>query len=626
MRDVFHNASKATLGITALVFAAIALIGINLWAGQGMSRYRADLTAGGIYTLSDATRSVLSELDEPVTIRMFYTPALGAQVPTYGRHYDRVLSMLRHYADLSDGKLRVSLVNAERFTDEEDEASAIGLQGAPLPGGSGSAFFGLAGTNSTDELEIIPFLALERQNFLELDLTRMVFKLANAGKKKVALMSRLPIAGNVNPQTGQQIPPWAVLTQLRDFFEIDFLSPTFDAVPEDADLLLLVAPGEINERTAYAIDQYALAGKPVIVFADPYSEVLPSARDNLKGSPLFTALLAAWGTQLEADKVVGDIDNSRQVQFNNQGQPAVVNYLPWLAMPQTSFERTDGIFNQISSLLFASAGALTPVTEAGTSFQPLIASSPRSAMIEVKKLRNPNPIQLLQTFLPDGQQRVLAARMRGEAKSSFKDGRPKDVTAKGEHIAAGPVNILAVSDADMLFDSFWAEVGQSNGRQVVIPRAGNANFLINAIQDMAGGQALAGLRGRGVEQRLFTRVAQLRADANARFRQQEQLLNKRLQETQKKLTDLLSRSKDGEVTLSEAEQKGIEDFRTEMFTVRKSLREVQRNLRADIDALGTRVKAVNIAIVPLIIALLGFFLLWRRRSRASASKARGVEQ
>ena len=263
---------------------------------------------------------------------------------------------------------------------------------------------------------------------------------------------------------------------MRDFFDVDFLSPTFDAVPEDADLLLLVAPGELNQKTAYAIDQYALAGKPVIVFADPYSEVLPADRDSLKANPLFTALLAAWGTQVEAEKVVGDIDNSRQVQFNNQGQPAIVNYLPWLAMPQTSFDRTDGIFNQISSLLLASAGALSPVKDAGTSFQPLVASSPRSAMIDVKQLRNPDPIRMLQSFLPDGEQRVLAARLRGNAVSSFKDGRPEDAASKGEHVATGPVNVLAVSDADMLFDSFWAEVGQSNGRQVVIPRAGNAQL------------------------------------------------------------------------------------------------------------------------------------------------------
>ena len=623
---MLRNASRSALGIAALVFAAITLVGVNLWVGQGLSRYRADMTSGGIYTLSDATRSVLAELDEPVTIRLFYTPDLGTQVPTYNRHHDRVRSMLQHYAELSGGKLRVSLVNSERFTDEEDEASAIGLQGAPLPGGNGSAYFGLAGSNSTDELEIIPFLALERQDFLELDLTRMVFKLANAGKKKVALMSRLPIAGNVDPQTGQQIPAWAVLGQLRDFFEIDLLAPTFDAVPEDADLLLMIAPGEINEKTAYAIDQFALAGKPVIVFADPYSEVLQAGRDNLPANPLFTALLTAWGVQIEADKVVGDIDNSRQVQFDNQGQPAIVNYLPWLALSDTSFDRSDGIFNQIASVLVASAGALSPVKDAGPDFQPMIASSARSAMIDVKWLRNPNPIKLLQSFLPDGQQRVLAARLRGDARSSFRDGRPNDGATEDEHIATGPVNVLAVSDADMLYDTFWAEVGQSNGQQVVIPRAGNANFLINAIQDMAGGQALAGLRGRGVEQRPFTRVAQLRADANARFRQQEQLLNNRLEETQKKLTDLLSRSKDGEVTLSEAEQKGIEDFRTEMFTVRKSLREVQRNLRADIDALGTRVKVANIAVVPLLIGLFGFIGLWRRRSRASLSKARGGVQ
>jgi ABC-type uncharacterized transport system involved in gliding motility auxiliary subunit len=621
---MLKSASKSTLGILTLVFGAVALVAVNLWAGQGLSRYRADMTAGNIYTLSDATRTVLSGLDEPVTLRLFYTSALGEQVPAYARYQDRVLSMLRHYEDLSGGKLRVSLVKADQFTDEEDEAAAIGLQGAPLPGGAGSAFFGLVGSNSTDDVETIPFLAAERQEFLELDLTRLVFKLANAGKKKIAMMTRLPIIGNVNPQTGQQIPAWEIYTQLQDFFNIGVLGASFDVIPDEADMLLVIAPGVINEKTKYAIDQFALSGKPVIVFADPYSEVLPRDRDTLKDNKHFTDLLASWGFSVDGEKVVGDIENSRQVQFMNNGSPTVVNYVTWLAMADKSFDRSDGIFNQVSSMMLASAGSLLPVDGTGLAFQPLIATSARSTMIDIKRLRNPNPIKLLQDYLPDNQQKVLAARMRGEAKSSFADGRPKDVKLDAEHRGQGAINVLAVSDADMLHDSFWAEIGQQNGQRMLIPRAGNANFLINAISDMAGGQALAGLRGRGVEQRPFTRVASLRTEANARFRQQEQLLNERLEETQKKLTDLLSRSKDGNVTLSEDDQKAIEDFRSEMFTVRKSLREVQRNLRADIDALGMRVKTLNIGIVPLLIGLFGSFLLWRRRSRSSRAKARGA--
>jgi len=623
---MLQSVSKSTLGVLALVFGAVALVSVNLWAGQGLSRYRADLTKGGIYTLSDATRSVLANLDEPVTLRLFYTSALGEQVPTYALYHDRVQSMLRYYEDLSGGKLRVSLVNADRFTDEEDEATAIGLQGAPLPGGNGAAFFGVAGTNSTDELEAIPFLALERQDFLELDLTRLVFKLNNVGKKKIAMMSRLPITGNVNPQTGEQIPAWAIYSQLQDFFNIGILGAAFDSIPDEADLLLLIAPGEIDEKTAYAIDQFVLSGKPVIVFADPYSEVLRTGRDNLKTNKGFTDLLASWGMQIDPEKVVGDIDNSRQVQFVDNGSPSIINYVVWLAMGEKSLDRTDGVFNQIASLMMASAGAIVPVEGSGLVFQPLVASSLRSAIVDIKDLRNPNPVKLLQGYLPDNKQRVLAARVRGDAKSAFPDGRPKDVKMESAHRPTGPINVLAVSDADMLYDSFWAEVGQQNGQQVVIPRAGNANFLINAIGDMAGGQALAGLRGRGVEQRPFTRVAALRTEANARFRQQEELLNQRLAETQKKLQEVLSRSKDGTVTLSEADQKSIEDFRAEMFTVRRSLREVQRNLRVDIDALGMRVKMLNIAVVPLLIGLFGFVMLWRRRSRASASKASGVAQ
>ncbi|MEE4237467.1 MAG: GldG family protein [Anderseniella sp.] len=622
-----RRSTGSTLAALALLLGFIALLGVSLWAGQGLSRYRADLTQGQIYTLSDATRAVLEGIDEPVTVRLFHTPQLAQEVPTYARHFDRVQSMLRHYEDLSGGKLRVSLVKVERFSDEEDEAAALGLQAAPLPGGDGSAYFGVAGTNSTDDVETLPFLALERAEFLELDLTRLLFKLNNAGKKKVAILSRLPVAGSVNPQTGQQFPAWAVFDQLREFFEVDLLGPAFDAVPEDADLLLLIAPGELNPRTAYAIDQYALSGKPVIVFADPYSEGQPRAREGLKDNAAFAGLLKSWGLEVDADKVVGDIDNSRQVQFLNEGQPVVVNYVTWLALGPQSFERTDAIFNQVQSLMLASAGALTPVDGSGLNVQPLIASSQRSAMIETKELGNPNPIKLLQSYLPEGGQRMLAARVSGQAKSSFADGKPAETEFTGEHRPQGAINVLAVGDADMLYDTFWAEVSQGpGGRQEVIPRAGNANLLINAVQDMAGGEALSGLRGRGVEQRPFTLVNQLRADANARFRQQEQLLNNKLEETQNKLTSLLSRAKDGEVTLTEDDQKAIEDFRTEMFATRKSLREVQRNLRADIDALGARVKALNIGLVPLLVGFAGFVLLWNRRRRASAAKVKGAGQ
>lgn len=619
--------TSPSLGLLALLLGFIALLGVNLWAGQGLSRYRADLTQGNIFTLSDATRSVLTNLDEPVTVRLFYTPRLNDAVPTYARHFDRVQSMLRHYQDLAGGKLKLSLVKVDRFTDEEDEASALGLQAAPMPGGDGSAYFGVAGTNSTDDVETLPFLTTERQDFLELDLTSLIFKLNNTGKKKVAIMSRLPIAGNVNPQTGQRIPAWSVFDQLREFFDVDMLSPTFDAVPEDADLLLTIAPSKVTEKTAYAVEQYALSGKPVIVFADPYSEVLPGERDGLKDNEHFVKLLKTWGLDVPGDEVVGDIDNSRQVQFINQGQPVIVNYVTWLAMGPQSFERSDTIFNQVSSLMFASAGALTPIEGSGLNVQPLIASSTRSAMVEVKKLRNPNPIDLLQSYLPKGGQRILAARVRGEASSGFDGGKPDGSGFAGEHKAKGAINVFAVGDADMLYDTFWAEVRDGGGgQQQIIPRAGNANMLINAVQDMAGGEALSGLRGRGVEQRPFTLVNQLRADANARFRQQEQLLNNKLEATQKKLTALLSRAKDGEVTLTEDDQKAIEDFRGEMFSTRKKLRDVQRNLRADIDALGTRVKALNIGLVPLFVGLLGFAYLWRRRARASASKVRGVGQ
>ncbi|MGI9463926.1 MAG: GldG family protein, partial [Aestuariivirgaceae bacterium] len=220
----------------------------------------------------------------------------------------------------------------------------------------------------------------------------------------------------------------------------------------------------------------------------------------------------------------------------------------------------------------------------------------------------------------------------GNARTAFADGPPAvekaagdqtndteaasdEAAKKPDHLTAGEINVVLVGDADMLFDSFWAEARELLGQRFIVPRANNVDFLLNILENVSGGTALADLRGRGVEQRPFTLVRDIRQKAEAQYRQREQTLNTKLQETQKKLEEIQTRAQGGKVILSEEDKQAILGFRSEVVSIRKDLREVQKALRRDIEKLGFWVKAINIAGVPALIGLAGIGVAMTRRRR-----------
>jgi ABC-type uncharacterized transport system involved in gliding motility auxiliary subunit len=149
--------------------------------------------------------------------------------------------------------------------------------------------------------------------------------------------------------------------------------------------------------------------------------------------------------------------------------------------------------------------------------------------------------------------------------------------------------------------------------------------VINALENLAGGEALATLRGRGVNDRPFESVANIRREAERRYREKEQGLNAKLKDLQGKLQTMETRSGDGgQILLSDKDRQTIEGFRTEMLEVRRELRGVQADLRRDIDSLSGWLKFLNIAAVPLLIGIGGIAVgLSRRRRQAPDSERKG---
>jgi len=376
--------------LIALGLAAILFVAVNVLAQALLTGARIDLTRDKLFTLSPGTRAILGRIDEPVTLRYFFSERLGREIPTYAAYAKRVQDMLGEFAAASRGRLVVEYYDPQPFSDVEDRAVALGLQAVPIDQSGETVFFGLSGTNSTDDKETIAFLAPERERFLEYDLARMVQSLANPKRKVVGLITDLPLEGDMMMMMrGMPTQPWFIMDTLRSMFEVRTLGGDFDRVPDDIDVLMLAHPKSVSDKTQYAIDQFVLKGGRALVFVDPYAESEAGRSRMMGGGPGgsdLPKLFQAWGVEMVKDKVAGDRANARRVNAGTPGRVVPADYVAWLTMRQGNINRDDPLMSNIGQVNMASAGILKKREGATTTLEPLITTSPQSMAVDVAKL------------------------------------------------------------------------------------------------------------------------------------------------------------------------------------------------------------------------------------------------
>ncbi len=262
--------SRRAAAYIALASAVVLFAAVNYIADHALRGTRIDLTQHHLYTLSEGTRKTIAAIKEPIVLRFYFSPRLGNEIPTYGVYAQRVREMLEEYAALSRGKLELQLLNPEPFSPTEDRAVAFGLQGVALDQGGEQVYFGLAATNSTDDQQIIPFFQPDRERFLEYDLTKLIHSLAFPKKPVIGLVTALPLQGDIMAaMQGRPMVPYVVMDDLSQLYTVKSLSTDFDKVPDDVDVLMIVHPQNLSDKTLYAIDQFVMKGGRALVFVDP---------------------------------------------------------------------------------------------------------------------------------------------------------------------------------------------------------------------------------------------------------------------------------------------------------------------------------------------------------------------
>ena len=655
MNAVFSRRGGWLIG-TAIAVALF--IAVNLMANR-LVGVRLDLTEDRLFTLSDGTRALMAGLGEPVTMTFYYSDELGKRIPQYASYAQRIEDLMREMAAASAGKLTIVRVNPEPFSEAEDRAVELGLQGVPIDDTGDNVYFGVyAEAADPEDGRGIPFFQADRDTFLEYDLTKLVWRTVNPELSSVGVISGKEVFGDAfAAMGGGPAEPWYLMIQMQDFFEVERIGSAGSLLEKAPDMLLIIHPAGLDDEFLYALDQYMLRGGRAVILVDPWNEtaagqrLVPGAASFVPESSDLNRLFDRWGITIPEGRTIGDRGLARMVNAGADGQVVAAPYISWIEPKDENRNLDDAVMASIRSLLLPTPGSIETRPDAAVTVTPLITTTNDATVVANDPDRQPDPFALLDAYEPTGERYVLAARLNGSVGTAFPDGPPKrpepaetDAQTDGvdgppepaaeaaetppgpaflPHLSQSeaPLNVILVADADMAEDQYWIDVRNFFGQRIAVPFMDNGAFLLNSLENLQGTNELLDLRARRNGQRPFVLIDALRLDAEAKFRSEEQALQQTLQETEAKLAELQQAPVEGAAPpLTEDQQAAVQAFTEQLLEVRKSLRQVNLNLRKDIEELQSTLRLVNIAAVPALVAVLAIGLgLYRSRRRAARS-------
>lgn len=617
-----------------------AMLGIIIVINAFGTRYkqRVDLTAERAYTLSAGTKAILGKLDTPVQIR-FYCTRGDARMPVMLKTYaQRVEDLLGEYRQASKGFIEVQKLDPAPDSDAEDSAKLDGVEGQARLDGD-PIYLGVS-VSMLDQKEVIPFLSPERERLLEYDLSRAISRVMSTEKPVIGVMSPLPVTGQqMNPmmarmgQRGQA--PWVIYSELKRDFNVKEVSMTVDAIPDDVRVLVVIHPKGITEGTQYAIDQFVMRGGKLVAFLDPFGALDSSAANgpmgmNMGSTSNFDKLLKAWGLSFESTKTVADLDFVGRTQQGRQ--PAV------LALNEKAVNREDIISADANNIFLVFAGAFSGTPVEGLKQTVLLHTSKNSQLVDSMSAQFGGE-QIVKDFKASETEMPLALRLTGKFKTAFPEGKPKPAPAPGEEKkdekkdekpaeslkeSATETAVVLIGDSDFIQDRVAVQEMMNpfgGGQRMVMPVNGNLAFAQGAIEQLSGDNNLIGVRSRASRERQFTVVKEMQAKAESAYKTKIKEIETSLTETQTKLNELQKSKGDAggqKFILSPEQQKEIANFKEKERTSKLQLKQLRKDLRADIDSLENRVKWLNIALMPVLVAAAGVGLALVRHGRRAA--------
>jgi ABC-type uncharacterized transport system involved in gliding motility auxiliary subunit len=614
-------------GVVALALVAAVIVSVNLILSS--LSLRIDMTEEKLYSLSEGSRTVLSKLDSDVSLKFYFSESAEDMPMGVKTYAEQVKYLLKEFERAANGRIVLESFDPKPDSDAEEWARRYGVEPQRVNPLGSPVYFGVVAVCGDNE-QTLPVVSPVTENRLEYDLVRLVTRVAWPERPVIGLMTSLPgvLGEPMNQMMMQGMRPrqaWVVFSELQNDYEIREIPTSAEKIDDDVKALVVLHAKDLSEKTLFAIDQFVLRGGRLVACVDPLS-IIDMMSSQQRQNPMMMQqgggagpstlgkLFEAWGVGFDAGKLACDIAAATTMQ-TGADLPAI------LSLGKENMNADDFTVSGLTQVMLPFAGAFTWKETSGIEFKPLIVTSADKACLVEAEIAQYDMDGIMRKMEPDGVRRTLAARLSGGFKTAFPKGpdwKDGSTNAVPEVIQSGNGSVALFADSDFIADQFCVRPLNTMFGKVVQPINENITLFFNIIEQYAGREELIGLRSRGKSDRPFEKVDKLEADANDRGRKELERLEQKLEASRKRLMALESEKSGNErMLLSPAQQEEILKCRKEEQDVARQLKNVRKELKSEIESLGTTLKTINILVVPLLIVIIGVVrgVIRRRRCR-----------
>ena len=458
--------NRKTIYLSLAVMIGIVVL-VNILAKNYF--FRLDFTADQRYTLSKATKNIVQELDDPVTVSAYFTKDLPPQIVQIQRDFK---DMLTEYANVSKGNLVYEFIDPNEDETIEQEIVQAGIQPRIISvrekdqAVQKKAYLA-AIVKYGENQEIIPFI--QPGTAMEYALSTAIKKLTVNDKPTIGFVTG---HGEVPTQNMQQT--MMSLDVMYNFEKVDFTDST---ILEKYKTMALINPQDsINEETLAKIDEFLGKGGNILMAFNRVDGNFSQYMGIEKTTGLET-WLEEKGVRVENEFVVDASCKNVYVQQRN-GFFTINTPVPFPYIPQITNFADHPVTEGLESIGLQFASPITFIGDSSIAFTPLAFTSEKSGKLSVP-LRFNIEKQWDESDFPMKKIPVAAA-------------------IEGKLVGSNSSKIIVVSDGDFTING--------EGQEAREVEADNVNLLVNAIDWLSDDTGLIELRTKGVTNRPLEQI------------------------------------------------------------------------------------------------------------------------
>ncbi len=648
---------RVIIGIILVLVITFCAISICQNIGKSL---KVDVTEQNLYTLSDGTKAILDKLNQPVKVKLYYakTAALKGsdQIQYFNNYYQFVKALLEEYASEAKGMIDLQIIDPRPFSEDEVQALRYGLKRFPITEEE-SFFFGLVVQTQFGVEKVIPLFSPDRQSFVEYDISYLIDTAVTRQKTKIGILSSLPVMGSdVSGYMAQMMQmqgqrpkrSWTLVEQLRRQYEVKGIAADVDGI-QDVDILLVIHPKDLPEKTLFAIDQFVLKGGRAVVCVDPHSFAdTPDQMEMQRGVPSsqnsdMNRLLRNWGVEMPPKTLAGDRNLALKASLMENQRPQQI--IGFLELTPQCFNPDSVVTADLNQIRMLFPGVLKEVNNSDNKEddikidrRPLLLTTNRGnswTLSSPYELMMLDPSQLMQKFVDGTEPVTMGYLLTGKFKSSFPEGIEVEVeTGAGESSgeseepeeekkaekkrvtgvteATEDCTVAVFADVDFISDMVAYQrtfIGN-------IAVGDNATLMLNTIDELRGSSDLISIRSRGNFRRPFVVVDNIEKQAERATAEEEARINAEIAGFKNELNNIIASAKEGEEDIigSSIIQKK-KDLELNLHDAQRKLRGVKMKKREQIESLGKILQNFNMLMTPAVILIIAIVLGVRRSIR-----------